>query len=58
MEILAAPRIRAETVKKVSRSETVPFIQKRKKDQALWITDRHRAVLLAQPDTGEIKHQL
>lgn len=50
--------MRAETVKKVSQSETVPFIQKRKKVQALWIMDRHRAVLLAQPDTGEIKLQL
>ena len=42
----------SQRVKEVAYPETVPFIQIRKKVQALWITARNRAVLAEQPDTG------
>ncbi|MCC3401940.1 hypothetical protein D4760_11700 [Eubacterium callanderi] len=44
-----------QTVKEVARPETAPFIQIRKKVQALRITTRNRAKIPEQPDTGEIK---
>jgi len=47
-----------QTVIEVVQPETAPFIQIRKKVQALRITTRNRAEIPEQPDTGEIKPPL
>lgn len=44
-----------QAVKEVAQAETAPFIQIRKKVQALRITTRNRAKIPEQPDTGEIE---
>ena len=41
--------------KEVLRSETAPFIQIRKKVQALWVTVWNPTALSDAPDTGEIR---
>ena len=43
----------SKAVKEVDQLETAPFIQIRKKVQALWVTAGNRAVLSEQPDIGD-----